>query len=69
MKGCFRMRNVYRDVAEKWQMNRQEPATPVAEGIRRFHNDIIRVMRGVTVFVTWMLRMCYAKFQCTVHPT
>jgi cytochrome c oxidase subunit 2 len=62
------MSKVYRDVAEGWQRGRQEPATPVAEGIRRFHNDRIRVRLGMTVFVTWILRRCVMRFAVEVHP-
>lgn len=43
-----------RDVAKGWQVGRQEPATPVAEGIRVFHNDRRTVRLGVTLFVRWM---------------
>lgn len=47
------MRKVGRDVARSWQRGRQEPATPVAEGIRRFHSDRRRVRLEVTRRVTW----------------
>jgi cytochrome c oxidase subunit 2 len=55
------------DVAKGWQTGRQEPATPVAEGIRRFHNDRMRVIVGVTVFVSWMLGRTVIRFQEGVH--
>lgn len=50
------------DVAKNWQMGRQDPATPVAEGIRRFHSDRLRVRTMVTVFVTWMLSRRVVRF-------
>jgi cytochrome c oxidase subunit 2 len=62
------MSKVYINVAEGWQRGRQEPATPVAEGIRRFHNDRIRVRLGMTGFVTWILRRCVMRFAVEVHP-
>jgi cytochrome c oxidase subunit 2 len=62
------MRSVRRDIAKGWQLGRQEPATPVAEGIRRFHNDRRMVMLGVTVFVTWRLRRCVMRFSIEVAP-
>jgi heme/copper-type cytochrome/quinol oxidase subunit 2 len=62
------MRKVWMDVAEGWQRGRQEPATPVAEGIRRFHNDRMVVRMGVTIFVTWILRRSVIKFAVEVHP-
>jgi cytochrome c oxidase subunit 2 len=59
------MRNC--DVAKGWQVGRQEPATPVAEGIRRFHNDRMRVRRAVTVFVSWMLARTVIRFEEGAH--
>jgi cytochrome c oxidase subunit 2 len=56
-----------RDAADGWQRGRQEPATPVAEGIRRFHNDRRRVMIRVTVFVSWMLRRSVRRFEESVQ--
>jgi len=43
------------DAAEAWQVNLQDPATPVAEGILIFYNLITLVMIVVGVFVCWML--------------
>jgi cytochrome c oxidase subunit 2 len=51
------------DVARGWQRGRQEPATPVAEGIRRFHDERLMVMRRVTVAVTWMLVRTVRRFK------
>ena len=56
------------DVAKGWQMGRQEPATPVAEGIIRFHSDRRMVMLRVTVFVCWMLIRTVLRFAEWVHP-
>lgn len=56
------MKTRRREVAREWQLGRQEPATPVATGIRRFHNDRMRVRVRVTVFVSWMLRRCVRRF-------
>lgn len=56
------------DVAKRWQRGLQEPATPVAEGIRRFHSDRRMVMIRVTVFVSWMLRRTVMRFEEGVHP-
>lgn len=50
------------DVAKGWQRGLQEPATPVAEGIIRFHSDRLMVMRRVTVFVCWVMRRCVMRF-------
>ena len=56
------MKERRRDVARGWQRGRQEPATPVAEGIRMFHNDRRRVIGRVTVFVTWILIRIVVRF-------
>lgn len=50
------------DRARNWQCGRQEVASPVAEGILLFHQDRLRVMRRVTVFVTWMLVRAVRRF-------
>lgn len=63
------MRRRRADVAKAWQRGRQEPATPVAEGIRRFHSDRRRVMVFVTVFVTWMLVRRVRRFTDIGKPS
>lgn len=37
------------------ELTMQDPATPVMEGIVRFHNDLMVVLIFVVVFVSWML--------------
>lgn len=63
------MRQRRSDVSKNWQTGRQEPATPVAEGIRRFHNDRMMVMIRVTVFVTWMLTRAVRRFENREKPS
>ena len=43
------------DAAVPWQFGFQDPASPVAEGIIRFHHDLMFILILVVVFVTWML--------------
>jgi len=43
------------DVAVNWQYGFQDPSTPIAEGIFRFHHDLIFVLVIVVVFVSWIL--------------
>jgi cytochrome c oxidase subunit 2 len=43
------------DAAVFWQFGMQDPATPVAFGISRFHNDLIFVFIFVVIFITWFL--------------
>jgi cytochrome c oxidase subunit 2 len=52
----------YLDVAEPWQYNFQDPATPVMEGIINFHHDLMFFLVIITVFVSWMLCRCIFSF-------
>ena len=53
---------VWRDSATPWQMGFQDPATPIAEGIIRFHHDLMFVLVFVSVFVAWMRARCVVHF-------
>lgn len=53
---------VRRDAARPWQMGFQDPATPIAEGIVRFHHDLMFVLVFVSVFVAWMRARCVMHF-------
>jgi len=43
------------DAALPWQFGFQDPATPIAEGIIRFHHDLMFILIFVVAFVSWML--------------
>lgn len=43
------------DMAEPWQLGFQDPATPVMEGIIKFHNDLMFALVLIVVFVSWIL--------------
>ncbi len=43
------------DFARPWQINFQDPATPVAEGIVDLHHDIMFFLTIVCIFVLYML--------------
>jgi len=45
----------YCDIGEPWQLNLQEPATPIAEGMFFFHNYLMFFLISIGVFVFWML--------------
>ena len=49
------------DAALPWQFGFQDPATPIIEGIIRFHHDLIFILVFVVVFVSWIL------FRTLVH--
>jgi cytochrome c oxidase subunit 2 len=41
----------------------QDPATPVAEGIIKFHHDLIFILILVVVFVSWIMSVCLYFFK------
>jgi cytochrome c oxidase subunit 2 len=45
----------YNDAPVPWQMNFQEAATPIMEGIISLHNDVMGIIIFITLFVCWML--------------
>jgi cytochrome c oxidase subunit II len=51
-----------------WQMNLQEPVTPVAEYIVWFHNILLWVIGGITAFVLTLLIIVMVKFNAKANP-
>jgi cytochrome c oxidase subunit 2 len=60
--------NVLADAAVPWQIGFQDPASPIAEGIIRFHHDLMAILLAVTVFVTWMLGRGVQLYRSDVNP-
>ena len=56
------------DAATPWQRMFQDPATPIAEGIIRFHHDRMFLLVMVSVFVSWMIMRCVVHFEETKNP-
>jgi len=52
----------FNDSAQPWQLNFQDPATPIMEGIINFHNHIMFFLSVVVVFVSWLLMRCLLLF-------
>jgi len=50
------------DAARNWQLSFQDPATPIAEGIIRFHTDLMIILVGVCLFVFFMLYRVLVRF-------
>ena len=50
------------DAPEKFQMNIQDPATPVLEGMISFHNFLVVVEIFIGIFVLWMLLIVIFRF-------
>jgi cytochrome c oxidase subunit 2 len=53
----------FQDAARPWQMNFQDPATPIMEGIINFHNHIMFFMIGIVIFVSWLILRCLYFFE------
>jgi heme/copper-type cytochrome/quinol oxidase subunit 2 len=45
-----------------YQMGFQDPASPVAEGISAFHNDLRIIVRFILSFVVSVLHYCIVNF-------
>jgi cytochrome c oxidase subunit 2 len=54
------------DVGEPWQMNVQDPATPVAEGMLFFHNYLMFFLIAIVVSVLWLLYSAFHQKVVTV---
>lgn len=59
---------VWADAALPWQMGFQDPATPIAEGIIRFHHDLMFVLVFVSSFVAWIMVRIVYHFYHTKNP-
>ena len=59
---------IYMDIAESWQVNLQDPSTPVMEGIIGFHNDIMFFLIVIVVFVLWITIRCVIFFNNNKQP-
>lgn len=56
------------DAAKPWQMNFQDPATPICEGIINFHNHIMFFLCMVILFVSWLMFRCLYLFNEYTNP-
>ena len=56
------------DAATPWQMSFQDPATPIAMGIIRFHHDRMVLRVFVVTFVGFMLIRTVQHFEVSKHP-
>ena len=53
------------DASKNWDMDFQDPASPVMEGIINFHNDLMVLMTLVLAFVTYFIYVTvYNLIQC-----
>lgn len=54
---------------EPWQMGLQAPATPVMEQLTSFHNLLLVIITGITVFVLGLLVFVMVRFNAKRNPT
>lgn len=45
-----------------WQRGFQIPASPIAEGIFAFHDDLMIFLTGILAFVMYILIMCFSRY-------
>ena len=55
--------------ATAYQMDFQDPATPVMEAIINFHHDLMFLLILIVIFTSWMLFRCLYFFTESFHPT
>lgn len=53
---------IYSEPARNWQRGFQTPASPVAEGIFSFHDDLRIFLTGILFFVRYVLAVCLNRF-------
>jgi cytochrome c oxidase subunit II len=53
---------------EPWQMDLQDPATPVAEYINWFHNYLLVIITAISLFVLALLVYVMVKFNAKANP-
>jgi len=56
------------DAAEHWQLNAQDPATPMSEGMIFFHNYLLFFLIFIGVFTCIMLYKIMVSFNEEVNP-
>jgi cytochrome c oxidase subunit 2 len=56
------------DSAQVWQFGFQDPASPIAEGIIKLHNDIMVILVFIVLFVGWMQVRAIQLFDYKKNP-
>jgi cytochrome c oxidase subunit 2 len=57
------------DAPRVWQMNFQDPATPIMEGLITFHNHMMFFITLIIIFVSWLLVRCIYFFEESKSPS
>jgi len=56
------------DSAQPWQLGFQNPASPIAEGIIHFHNDLMVILVFIVIFVGYMQYRSIQLFNYKQNP-
>ena len=56
-------------IAEPWQLNFQEPATPVMEELVSLHDDLVILITAISVFVLLLMLYICVRFNHKSNPT
>jgi len=60
--------NMFFDLPEPWQLNFQDPASPIMEGSISLHNWIFLYLVVVSILVVYFLLVIIIKFKITTNP-
>ena len=52
-----------------WQMDLQDPASPVMQDVASFHTFLLWVIAAISVFVLALLLICIVRFSARANPT
>lgn len=55
-------------VSRPWQLNFQEPASPVMEMIENFHNELLYIIFAVAAFVLILMTYILIRFRAGANP-
>jgi len=66
--GPLYTNTVSADAARPWQFMFQDPATPIAEGVFDFHNDIMFIVVFVGIFVGYVITRCLQLYRSDINP-
>mgnify|MGYP001227867151 FL=1 len=67
LTNTLSIHSVSADAARPWQLMFQDPATPIAEGVMDFHNDLMFVVVFVGIFVGYVLVRCIQLYNSDVN--
>ncbi len=58
----------FADQPEPWQLGMQAPATPITERIHQFHNELLIIIFGISLFVFALLLFIMLRFNARANP-